>query len=84
MTRSTDQLQQFYRQVFESPAGQAVLIDLDRIINQTRVTTKDFLLPNTPNALIGTVSKISDWLDRVPLVNRLAQSVFLVASRSQL
>ena len=52
--------------------------------NQTHVTTKDFLLPNTPDALIGTVSKISDWLDRVPLVNRLAQSVFLVASRSQL
>jgi 2-polyprenyl-3-methyl-5-hydroxy-6-metoxy-1,4-benzoquinol methylase len=50
--------------------------------NQTRVTTKDFLLPNTPDVLIGAVSKISDWLDRVPLVNRLAQSVFLVASRS--
>ena len=39
MTRSTQQLQQFYRQVFESPAGQAVLADLDRIINQTRITS---------------------------------------------
>jgi hypothetical protein len=25
--------------VFESPAGQAVLADLDRIINQTRITS---------------------------------------------
>ena len=39
MTRSTQQLQQFYRQVFESPAGQAVLSDLDRIIYQTRITS---------------------------------------------
>jgi len=39
MNRSTNQLQQFYRQVFETPAGQAVLNDLDRIINQTRVTS---------------------------------------------
>ena len=39
MNRSTQQLQQFYRQVFESPAGQAVLADLDRIINQTRITS---------------------------------------------
>lgn len=39
MNRSMNQLQQFYRQVFETPAGQAVLNDLDRIINQTRVTS---------------------------------------------
>tara|TARA_B110000503_G_scaffold89663_1_gene135747 strand:+ start:389 stop:637 length:249 start_codon:yes stop_codon:yes gene_type:complete len=39
MTRSLTQLQQFYRQIFESPAGKEVLADLDRIINQTRITS---------------------------------------------
>jgi len=39
MTRSLQQLQQFYRQVFETPSGQAVLNDLDRIVNQTRITS---------------------------------------------
>jgi len=39
MNRSLQQLQQFYRQVFETPAGQAVLADLDRIVNQTRITS---------------------------------------------
>lgn len=39
MTRSLQQLQQFYRQVFESPAGQAVLNDLNRIVNQVRITS---------------------------------------------
>jgi ferredoxin-NADP reductase len=39
MTRSVTQLQQFYRQVFESPAGKEVMADLDRIINQTRITS---------------------------------------------
>jgi len=39
MTRSLQQLQQFYRQVFETPSGQAVLNDLDRTVNQTRITS---------------------------------------------
>jgi SAM-dependent methyltransferase len=46
-----------------------------------RVTTRDFLLPNTPDALIRPVIAVSDCLDRVSLVNRLAQSLFLVATK---
>lgn len=46
-----------------------------------RATTRDFLLPNTPDALIRPVIVIGGWLDRIPLVNRLAQSVFLSARR---
>jgi len=39
MKNSQTQLQQFYRQVFETPAGKAVVEDLNRIIHQTRVTS---------------------------------------------
>ena len=39
MKNSQSQLQQFYRQVFETPAGKAVVEDLNRIIHQTRVTS---------------------------------------------
>ena len=47
-----------------------------------RVDTRDFLLPNTPDALIRPVIALSDVLDRVPLVNRTAQSLFLVAEKA--
>jgi 2-polyprenyl-3-methyl-5-hydroxy-6-metoxy-1,4-benzoquinol methylase len=45
-------------------------------------TTRDFLLPNTPGPLIQSTILVGDWLDRVPGVNRLAQSVFFTADRS--
>ena len=38
-TKTIAQLQLFYRQIFESTAGKAVLDDLERITNQTRVTS---------------------------------------------
>jgi 2-polyprenyl-3-methyl-5-hydroxy-6-metoxy-1,4-benzoquinol methylase len=47
-----------------------------------RVDTRDFLLPNTPDGLIRPVIAVSDVLDRVPLVNRTAQSLFLVAEKA--
>jgi len=47
-----------------------------------QVTTRDFLLPNTPDGLIRPVVAVSDVLDRVPLVNRTAQSLFLVAEKA--
>jgi len=50
--------------------------------HETRVVTRDFLLPNTPDILIQPVIKIGNWLDRIPVVNRLAQSVFFVSGRS--
>ena len=37
--KSTQQVQQHYRQVFESPAGLSVLEDLERVVNQTRVSS---------------------------------------------
>lgn len=46
-----------------------------------RVATRDFLLPNTPDPLIRPLVLVSDQLDRVPLLNRIAQSLFLVAEK---
>ena len=46
------------------------------------IATRDFLLPNTPVALIRPVVALGDQLDRIPLVNRVAQSLFIVAERS--
>jgi SAM-dependent methyltransferase len=45
------------------------------------VVTRDFLLPNTPAALIGPVIAVGDRLDRIPVVNRIAQSLFLCAEK---
>lgn len=45
------------------------------------IATRDFLLPNTPPRLIRPVVALSDQLDRIPLVNRLAQSQFILAER---
>lgn len=50
--------------------------------NETRVVTRDFLLPNTPDVLIKPVIAAGSCLDVIPGVNRLAQSIFLVAGRS--
>jgi 2-polyprenyl-3-methyl-5-hydroxy-6-metoxy-1,4-benzoquinol methylase len=51
-------------------------------LGDVQATTRDFLLPNTPDALIRLVIVIGGWLDRIPVVNRMAQSVFFVAGRS--
>lgn len=46
-----------------------------------KIATRDFLLPNTPDMLIRPVVAVGDQLDRIPFVNRMAQSLFLVAER---
>ena len=50
--------------------------------NETNIVTRDFLLPNTPDSLIRPVIAAGACLDVIPGVNRLAQSIFLVARRS--
>ena len=37
--KTTAQIQQHYRQVIESPAGESVIEDLERVVNQTRVSS---------------------------------------------
>ena len=45
------------------------------------IATRDFLLPNAPEALIRPVVALGDRLDRIPVVNRLAQSLFFSAEK---
>ena len=49
-----------------------------------RVVTRDFLLPNTPAMLVRAAVTISDALDCLPLINRAAQSLFLIAEKPAL
>ncbi len=45
------------------------------------VTFKDFLLPVTPEALVNAVVSLGDILERIPIVNMLAQSIFISARK---
>ena len=47
-----------------------------------RVEFRDFLLPNTPDRLIQILIRAGDILERVPLVNRCAQSLFISARKA--
>jgi 2-polyprenyl-3-methyl-5-hydroxy-6-metoxy-1,4-benzoquinol methylase len=46
-----------------------------------RVNPRDFLLPTIPSSLIAPVITVGGWLEHVPGLRRLAQSVFIVAKR---
>lgn len=47
--------------------------------SKVQVEYKDFLLPNTPDALINPVIQIGDWLEKLPVISRVAQSIFISA-----
>ncbi len=48
-------------------------------MSETRVDTRDFLLPNTPDFLIGTAIGIGGALEKIPGVRAWAQSLFIVS-----
>ena len=47
------------------------------------VECRDFLLPNTPAALIGPVSRVGALLEKLPVMSNCAQSLFLSAQVPQ-
>jgi SAM-dependent methyltransferase len=47
--------------------------------SQVDISRRDFLLPNTPDALIRPVVALGDVAERLPGVNGLAQSLFISA-----
>lgn len=49
-----------------------------------QVTTRDFLLPNVPPSLVKPVIFAGKWLERIPGLRRMAQSLFIVATRPPL
>jgi len=40
---------------------------------------KDFLLPNTPNALIAPVCFVGNVVEKIPIINMFSQSIFISA-----
>ncbi len=48
--------------------------------NQVRISYRDFLVPNTPDALIKPVIALGNLAERIPLVKNLAQSLFISAA----
>lgn len=48
-----------------------------------QVTTRDFLLPNTPSLLIKPVIAAGRQIEKIPVLSGLAQSVFITADRPQ-
>jgi 2-polyprenyl-3-methyl-5-hydroxy-6-metoxy-1,4-benzoquinol methylase len=49
---------------------------------QIEVEYKDFLLPNTPDALIDPVIRLGGLLEKTPILRRFAQSLFISARAS--
>ena len=47
-----------------------------------KVYYKDFLLPGIPPWLIPLVIRMGDLLEKIPVLDRLAQSLFIVAEKS--
>ncbi|MFZ4395459.1 MAG: class I SAM-dependent methyltransferase [Kiritimatiellia bacterium] len=45
-----------------------------------QISCRDFLVPNTPDALIKPVIALGDLAERIPLVKNLAQSLFISAA----
>jgi 2-polyprenyl-3-methyl-5-hydroxy-6-metoxy-1,4-benzoquinol methylase len=45
------------------------------------VEYKDFLLPNTPPSLITPTIALGNFLERIPIVNYLSQSIFISAKK---
>jgi 2-polyprenyl-3-methyl-5-hydroxy-6-metoxy-1,4-benzoquinol methylase len=46
------------------------------------VTTRDFLLPNTPTCMVPVVITVGDIMEKLPLLRLAAQSIFISAKKS--
>ena len=46
-----------------------------------KVEYKDFLLPGIPDAMIKSSILVGDLLERIPLVNKISQSIFIQAAK---
>jgi hypothetical protein len=47
-----------------------------------KVDYKDFLLPGIPDSMIKPSIAIGDVLERLPLVNKVSQSIFISAAKN--
>jgi ubiquinone/menaquinone biosynthesis C-methylase UbiE len=49
--------------------------------SSSKVVYKDFLLPVIPDALIKPVIVVGDLVEKIPLLNRMTQSIFIVGEK---
>jgi cyclopropane fatty-acyl-phospholipid synthase-like methyltransferase len=49
--------------------------------SEIEVSYRDFLVPNLPFSLVPVVTRVGAVVEQVPVVNRLAQSLFITARR---
>lgn len=49
--------------------------------SRIEISFRDFLIPNLPFALVPVVTKVGDVVEKLPVVDRLAQSLFIKAVR---
>ena len=49
--------------------------------SSSKVTYKDFLLPFIPSSLINTVIVVGDFIEKIPGLNRMTQSIFIVGNK---
>jgi hypothetical protein len=49
--------------------------------SRSNVEYKDFLLPFIPDPLISTVCVVGDVIEKIPGLNRMTQSIFIVGEK---
>jgi hypothetical protein len=49
--------------------------------NNIHIEHKDFLLPGTPSFLIKPVIAMGNVIEKIPLLNRLSQSIYITANK---
>ena len=49
--------------------------------SSSKVVYKDFLLPVIPDALIKPVLVVGDFVEKIPLLNKMTQSIFIVGNK---
>jgi SAM-dependent methyltransferase len=49
--------------------------------NPIRIEYKDFLIPGTPSFLISPVIMIGKIIEKIPILNKLSQSIYVTASK---
>ncbi len=50
--------------------------------NNIKIEHKDFLIPGTPSILINPVTRAGGLIEKIPLLNKLSQSIYVTASKA--
>ena len=48
-----------------------------------KVEFRDFLIPITPAPLVNFVIKMGNFIEQIPLLNKMSQSIFIIGQKNQ-